>query len=116
MVWYGLDDDPTFPTGLYSGRFPDVQPKPALGAFKLPFFADIDKGKLLVWALVTGSEKRIKVRIEKQSGSKWKKIADVKSDSQSMIYKRLSGSKGTYRATALTGPKKGLVSEPFKAR
>ena len=44
------------------------------------------------------------------------KVADIKSDSQSMIYKRLSGSKGTYRATALTGPKRGLVSEPFKAR
>jgi hypothetical protein len=115
MVWYSLTDRNEFPSGLFSGSGDTLKPKPAYNAFKLPFFADYSRGKVLFWGLVSRGGKTT-VRIERQSGSKWKKVADVKSDKQGMVYKRLKGSKATYRATALTGAEKGEVSEPYKAR
>jgi hypothetical protein len=115
LVWYSLEDLNGFPSGLYSGTGDAATPKPALNAFRFPFYADYAGGKVQFWGLVSRGGKT-NVRIERQVGSKFKRVADLKSDSQGMIYTRLSASKGTYRATALDGAKKGLVSETYKAR
>lgn len=118
LVWFGLDDQSyPFPSGLYLGRFPGASatPKPALTAFKFPFYADAQGSRVLVWGLVSRGGKST-VRIEKKAGRRWKRVADVSSDKQGMIYTRLVGGKGTYRARALSGQKSGLESLPFKAR
>ena len=115
LLWYGLEDLNDFPSGLYSGRAESAQPKPALTAFKFPFYADASGSRVLVWGLVSRGGKS-KVRIEKKSGSRWKRVADLTSDSQGMVYKRLKGGRGTYRARALSGQKAGLESLGFAAR
>jgi hypothetical protein len=115
MVWYGLTDVPDFPSGLYLGTGQGATPKPAFDAFKFPFFADTSGSKTLFWGVAAGAGK-VKVRIEKKSGSKYKKVGDIRSDSQGMIYRRLNTGKGSYRATVLSGGRKGLASVTYKAR
>jgi hypothetical protein len=118
MVWYGLHDQTTheFPTGLYQGSFPGATPRPALDAFKFPFFADYTSRKgVLFWGMVHKGGKTT-VRIEKQSGSKFKRVVDLRTDSRGMFYSRVRVRKGTFRATALNGGKSGASSLTFKAR
>src|SRR4051794_5246475 len=115
MVWFGLDDQSVFPTGLYKGAWPDVTPRPALDAFKFPFFADATSRGVLFWGLVNRGG-RTTVRIERQVGSNFKRVADVRTDSRGMFYTRLRGKKATYRATALNGQKSGLTSQAFRSR
>jgi len=56
------------------------------------------------------------VRIERKSGSTFKRVVDVRTDSRGMLYTRVKGRKGTYRATVIAGSKNGLTSQVFKAR
>jgi hypothetical protein len=115
FVWYSLEDLNGFPSGLYSGHGDSATPKPALTAMKFPFYAEASGSRVLVWGLASrGGTSRI--RIEKRSGRRWKTVATLRSDKQGMVYKRLKGGRGTYRARALTGAKAGLESLPFKAR
>ena len=114
LVWYGLHDLSQFPSGLYLGS--DLsQPKPALEAFKFPFYADVSSRGVLFWGLASGSG-RSTVRIERKSGSTFKRVVDVRTDSRGMLYTRVKGRKGTYRATVIAGSKNGLTSQVFKAR
>jgi hypothetical protein len=117
FVWYGLHDQTTnaFPTGLYKGGFPGGTPRPALAAFKFPFYADHSSRGVLFWGLV-GRGGRTTVRIDRQIGSNWKRVTEVHTDGQGMFYTRLRASKGNYRASALDGPKSGLTSQAFRAR
>ena len=118
LIWYGLHDQTLneFPSGLFQGKTMDAAtPRPALAAFKFPFFADVSSRGVLFWGLANGSG-RSTVRIERQSGSSFKRVADVRTDSQGMLYTRLKGRKGTYRATVIAGSKNGLTSQTFKAR
>jgi hypothetical protein len=115
MVWYGLHDQTTheFPSGLFQ-TFPG-SPRPALDAFKFPFFADATSRGVLFWGLVNRGG-RTTVRIERQVGSRFKRVADVRTDARGMFYTRLSGKRANYRATALNGQKPGLTSQAFRAR
>jgi hypothetical protein len=115
LVWYSLEDLPNFPSGLYSGHGSDAQAKPALTAFKFPFYADATRSRVLVWGLLSRGG-RSTVRIEKVIGSSVKPVADVSTDKQGMFYTLLKGGKGTYRARALSGDRSGSESLPFKAR
>jgi hypothetical protein len=115
LVWYSLEDLTDFPSGLYSGHGDAAQPKPALTAFEFPFYADAQGSRVLVWGLVSRGGKS-QVRIEKRSGSTWKRVADVSTDRQGMLYTRLKGGRGSYRARALSGQKAGLQSLAFSAR
>lgn len=116
FVWYGLHDQAhPFPSGLYQGRFPDARPRPALAAFRFPFYADHSARGVLFWGIVTRGG-RASVRIERRSGRSWRRVADVRTDPRGMFHTRLRGSRATYRARALSGPKSGLVSRPFRAR
>jgi hypothetical protein len=116
LVWYGLHDQTTheFPSGLYQGSGV-TSPRPALEAFKFPFYADHTSRGVLFWGLVHNGG-RTTVRIEKQSGSGFKRVVDLRTDPRGMFYSRIRGGKGTYRATALNGAKSGLTSTTFKAR
>jgi len=114
-VWYSLEDLQDFPSGLFSGSGAGATPRPAYNAFRFPFYADAEGSRVLVWGLVSRGGKS-SVRIEKKSGSGFKRVADVSTDSQGMFYTRLRGGKGTYRATALSGAKKDLQSLTFNAR
>jgi hypothetical protein len=117
FIWYGLQDQQSnaFPTGLYQGNFPGAAARPALDAFKFPFFADESRGGVLFWGLVHNGG-RTTVRIERQVGSNWKRVTDLRTDSQGMFYTRLRGKKANYRALALNGAKSGLTSQAFRAR
>jgi hypothetical protein len=115
FIWYGLDDQDQFPTGLYLGKLPDAQPKPALEAFKLPFYADVSSRGVLLWGKVNGSGKT-RVRVEKRSGSSYKRVVDLSTDSHGMFYSRVKGTRGTYRARVLSGSQAGTTARPFSAR
>jgi hypothetical protein len=118
LIWYGLHDQTLneFPSGLFQGKTMDAAaPRPALDAFKFPFFADAGSRGVLFWGLANGSG-RSTVRIERQSGSSFKRVAAVRTDSQGMLYTRLKGKKATYRARVVAGSKNGLTSQTFKSR
>jgi hypothetical protein len=118
LVWYGLHDQQhPFPSGLYRGGFPNnATPRPALTAFRLPFYADRVKRGVLVWGMATRGGPT-SVRIERRVGRRWRRVAVLRTDGRGMFYrKRLRGSKGTYRARVLGGPKRGMISRPFTAR
>ena len=118
LVWYGLHDQTLneFPSGLYQGKTMDAAtPRPALDAFKFPFFADAGSRGVLFWGLVNRGG-RTTVRIERQSGSSWKRVVDVRTDTRGMLYTRVRTGRGTFRARALDGAKNGATSAAFKAR
>jgi hypothetical protein len=115
FVWYGLDDQEGFPTGLYLGHLPDAGAKPALDAFRFPFYAERRGSRVLVWGLASGSHTS-RVQIEKKSGSTWKKVTSFRTDGQGMLYRAVKGGRGTYRAEMLSGTRKGLASLGYAAR
>lgn len=115
FVWYGLVDATGFPTGLIRGTSVAGKAKPAFGALRFPFYADARDDRVLVWGLASGSG-RSSIAIEKKSGSRWKRLGYVRSDARGMIYRRISGRRGTYRAKVVRGRHRGLLSEQFKAR
>jgi hypothetical protein len=117
MMWYGLHDRSAneFPTGLYQGQFPGAKARPALDAFHFPFYADAGSRGVLFWGLAHHGG-RTTVRIERQVGNNWKRLADVRTDGQGMFYTRIRAKKANYRARALNGAKSGLTSQPFRAR
>jgi hypothetical protein len=116
FVWFGVDDQSfPFPTGLYQGQFPNATARPALEAFKFPFYADQSSRGVLFWGLASRGG-RSTVRIERQVGSSFRRVADVRTDSRGMLYTRLKAPKGTYRARVTSGAKSGLTSLTFKAR
>ena len=121
MVWYGLTDHEAFPSGL---TFADGRVKPALEAFKLPFYADHSSRGVLVWGIAPERSKT-RVRIERRSGSSWRRVVDLSTDSRGMFYDRVRGPRGTYRARSLGAPANSGAppapaysdpSQPFKAR
>jgi hypothetical protein len=116
MLWYSVDDQPTFPSGLYLGQGASATPKPALDAFKMPFYADTSGSRTLVWGIVNGSGGRTSVAIEKRSGSSYKQVATVKTDARGMFTTRVKGGRGAYRARVVGSAKSGLTSLAFKAR
>ena len=117
LIWYGLHDQQSnhFPTGLYQGGFPNATPRPALGAFKFPFFADESRGGVLFWGMVHNGG-RTNVRIERQVGDTFKRVTELTTDSRGMFFTRLRGKRANYRAVAVNGAKSGLTSQSFRAR
>ena len=113
LVWYGLTDYPQFPSGLL---FSDNKPKPVLAAFKLPFYADHGSRGVLVWGKVTGVTAKTRVRIERRSGRSWRRVDDVTTDARGVFYRRLKGPRGVYRATVVSGEKRGTAANAFRAR
>ena len=113
LIWYGLTDYSQFPSGL---TFSDNKPKPALDAFKLPFYADHGSRGVLVWGKVSGATGKTRVRVEKRSGRKWRHVDDVRTDARGLFYRRLRGSRGVYRARAVSGDKRGTAAKAFRAR
>lgn len=115
LVWYGLHDLTGFPTGLVHGASPTGKAKPAFNALRFPFYADARGEKILIWGVASGSG-RSSIAVEKKSGRRWKRLGYVRSDSRGMVYRRTSGRRGTYRIKVVRGDRRGLISEPFKAR
>lgn len=119
FVWYQLrDGTPHWPGGLYRGgnTVADDKARPALRAFRFPFFAWRSGRRIGVWALAHRGG-RTKIRIERRSGGKWRKVQDVRSDSQGMIMRRLRTRRsGLYRARARSGKRKGAISYHFRVK
>jgi hypothetical protein len=118
FLWYALRDYPDWKGGLYlSGNsFAEDKPKPVLESFRFPFYAQRSSKRLLVWGLVHRAA-ATNVAIERLSGSTWREVARVRSDSRGLFYQRVkSGGRGTYRARALDGAKAGLTSYTFVVR
>jgi hypothetical protein len=116
LVWYGLHDQShPFPSGLYQGRFPNATPRPALTAFRFPFYADHNRRGVLAWGLVSRGG-RSSVRIERRAGRRWRPVTTLRTDARGMFNRRVRARKGTYRARVVSGSKSGLVSRPFRAR
>jgi hypothetical protein len=114
LVWYGLTDPEGFPTGLYLGSGFD-RPKPALEAFKLPFFADAGSRGVLFWGIVNRGG-RSTVRIERRVGSRYRRVVDLRTDSRGMFYDRVRTGRGTFRARVVKGQKAGRASAKFRSR
>jgi len=117
LVWYLLRDASTWPGGLYlAGSTPQQdQPKPALQAFQLPFYAFRSGRRVMVWALAPGR----RLRIERQQGSRWVRVADMHAAAGDghVVYGQVGRvPAGNLRAVALDGPKRGLTSYPFPIR
>lgn len=112
MVWYGWHDQRNFPSGLALGSGTDAKPKPALSAFRFPFYADHNSRGVLVWGIAQ-SRKKARVRIERRVGSRWRRVATVGTDGRGMFHRRVRGPRGTYRARSLS-PSGSSLS--FRAR
>lgn len=113
MVWYNLDDVPVWPGGLY---FQSGKAKPALRAFRLPFYAGVSRSRLNVWANLSGSAARAKVRLERRSAGRWHKVDTLTADSHGIVWRRLAPARaGVYRIVVLSGTRKGDKSLPYQA-
>ncbi|MDX6513498.1 MAG: hypothetical protein QOE36_3002 [Gaiellaceae bacterium] len=105
VTWLSLRDVTGAPAGLYFGgsSFADDRPKPALAAFRFPFVAYPQKGRVLVWGR-TPDSKAATVTIQRKSGSAWKSAATVKADRFGVFTSVLRTSpKGVLRARVASG-------------
>lgn len=118
LVWYELRDAPSvqyWPGGLYfRGRsLEGDRRKPALRAFKFPFYGTgAGRGHVRLWGLVS-SGGRTKVSIEVRRGRRWRRVAVLRSTGAGIFYARVRAPRGLYQARALNGRKRGLVSYPY---
>jgi hypothetical protein len=86
VTWFQLRDDPRgatpFQSGLYLNDGPGYsldKPKGAATAFRFPFVAFRDQGRVLVWGR-SPTQTRVQIRIEQLVGDAWRTVASFSSD------------------------------------
>jgi 5-hydroxyisourate hydrolase-like protein (transthyretin family) len=111
VTWFLLTDRPHAEGGKYEFEFQsglyfrgsgdsilDAKPKPALRAFRFPFVALPERGRVLVWGRAPGG-KAVTVVVERRSGAKWRRVARLRTDRNGIFQRRLRRQPGTaYRA------------------
>jgi hypothetical protein len=116
VTWFRIQDDPL--TGLgatpYQSGFFTIggTVKPSLEAFRFPVVALRQNGGILVWGRTPLSSKT-KVVVQVKTGSAWKALASLQSNSVGIFQKtfKVPYKKGYVRATA-----SGEMSVPFSLR
>lgn len=114
-IWFRLDDDPLsvspYQTGLYfhSSSLSDERPKPWVQAFRFPFVAFPQDGRILVWGR-TPAGRPGRVVVEQRSGG-WLGASTLTTDRYGIFTAVIpSRGSGDVRAEVLGG---GSVSVPF---
>ena len=110
VVWYRIRDEPLhtsyYQSGLY---FVDNRPKRTLYAFRFPFVAFAESGKVFVWGR-TPAGRPGAVAIEQSSSGRWRKLGTLRSDRYG-IFSQLYAASGDGPLRARLGG--GDVSVPF---
>lgn len=103
VVWQTVLDTPTASLlggGLYAE---DGAPKATLRAFAFPFVASVNRGSGFAWGRVPRS-RRVKVVVERRSGSGWQKVARTRTSADGIFSVRFSArGNGVYRALTAYG-------------
>jgi hypothetical protein len=103
VTWFLLRDDARraspYQSGLYfrGSTFADDRPKPMLTAFRFPFVALPEDGRVLIWAR-TPDGKAARVVIERRSGSGWQPVATVAANRLGILQTKLRPTRGVLRA------------------
>jgi hypothetical protein len=109
VTWFNIRDHPIvsspYQSGLYyAGATPQTdRPKPALTAFRFPFVAYADHGRISVWGR-TPTSKQGPVEIEQRTGAGWKRVATLGANGVGIFSADLD--------TGLKGPLRAVVSRP----
>ena len=107
LTWYVWRDEPMGArgTGWQSGvRFADGKAKPALAAFRRPFFARrLSRRSVRLWGQVRPGDGH-RVTVERRVGSRWRAVATLDTDSRGAFRRdvRASG-RATFRFRDETG-------------
>jgi hypothetical protein len=121
MVWFKLRDDPAPPDGNWGGTFQggifentadlyrDEKEKPVGKVLSFPFSAVLEGRRVAVWGR-TPSSRRATVRIERQRGNRWVRVATVRAGTHGVFFKRLAGNRGALLRARVGGSD----SLPFK--
>jgi hypothetical protein len=115
VTWFLLRDDrmssSPYQSGLYfrGSSVADDRPKPMLTAFRFPFVALPDDGRVLVWAR-TPDGKAARVVVEQRSGSGWSRLATVTANRYGIARVELRPVRGVLRARI---GEAGQTSLPF---
>jgi hypothetical protein len=111
VMWFRIRDEPLrtsfYQSGLY---FLNWQPKRTLYAFRFPFVAFAENGRVFVWGRLPAGKEGT-VAIEQSSGGGWRRLGTLASD-RFGIFSQLyaTSGDGPLRARALSGSD---VSLPF---
>jgi hypothetical protein len=104
FMWYSLEDTSQDQAGLYFAgeNAAKLKPKPEMYAFRFPFVAIREGGRLTFWGR-TPNAKGGKVVLQAKEGKRWKRFATVGADSAGIFRGKLStgygaGEKGAVRA------------------
>jgi hypothetical protein len=116
VAWWRIRDDPLrtsfYQSGLYfrGSSIARDRPKRTLYAFRFPFVAFAEDGRVFVWGR-TPAGKPGRVAIEQSSSGAWKKLGTLTSDRFGIFSQRYATSdEGPLRARLLA---KAEVSVPF---
>lgn len=117
VVWWTIRDGPypqsPFQSGLwYRGRTPaQDRAKPALQAFRFPFVAFAERGRVRVWGR-TPTSRAGSVVVEQNAGAGWRRVRVLRADRYGIFAALLDArTRGSLRAT--TGPGAAGRARPF---
>jgi hypothetical protein len=122
VTWFTLRDQPLatspYQSGLYylGSSFESDRPKPALTAFRFPFVAFPDSGRVDVWGR-TPTSAAGSVAVEQEQATAWRRVATLQADGDGIFQGRVRASgpgpfRATYLATGSTSLPFSLVSPP----
>ena len=116
VTWFTIRDHPItlspYQSGLYyaASNPQNDRPKPALTAFRFPFVAFAQDGKISVWGRTPLSNSTA-VEVEQQTGSGWKRVATLDANGVGIFSSDLhTGLKGPLRAVI---PEEDVTSLAF---
>jgi hypothetical protein len=110
VTWWRIKDDPLELTPYQSGFYTvDDTVKPSLEAFRFPTVALTQKKGILVWGRTPTSTSE-KVIVEIKTGTVWKKLATLQSNSKGIFTKTF---KVPYRKGYVRALSGGATSVPF---
>jgi hypothetical protein len=126
LFWYGLRDEPLAPgqpssttaqSGLYfrGATVGADRRKQVFYAFRFPFVAYPQKGRLSVWGR-TPSSGSGKVAIQLLSGGNWRSVKTVRADSHGIFQAKIPTSYGQDLQGAVRARFQGASSVPFSMR
>jgi hypothetical protein len=119
VAWLQLRDDPMATSfsqgGLYlrASRLENDRPKAALRAFRFPFVAFPDRGRVYVWGRTPGSRPG-RILVEQTFRGGWRQLGTFRTNRHGIFQNRLRGStRGHVRATVLGT---GVTARPFSLK